>query len=238
MSRSLFAPARLRPLAAHKNKENSRLSSRIVVLFRTVGIIPAGSPEYNIMANGTEETATKPRKVDRLFVSKDGKRHNRVLPDTTTVIHKFLESGYELEMGLAKLADAQRVQGLAFGVSQVVGNAYGGIKTEEDAILAAEARWDTLTKGGWSIERQTGPQTSDVLEAYCAAMAAAGQPISDDKKAEIGAKLVSEELKSKDLLNNDKIAAAYHKIKHDRALARMQKFEAAAKSSTAALPVF
>lgn len=188
------------------------------------------------MANDEQEDVEKSRKVERCYVNAGGEKSFRPWADTVAVSHKF-KGGYELLMPLKELQDAQRVQGLAFGISQVVGNAYGGEKVEEDAIEKAEKRWETISGGKWASEREaTGMRSSDILDAYVAAHAAAGNKISDEKRNEILAGLENGDVKSKDLLANEAIAAQYHEIKHKRALERYEKAKVKASTATAALP--
>ncbi len=187
----------------------------------------------NADASASSEAAAskKPRLVERTFIDTDGKVHSRAVGSATKVIHKWKETGDELVMDLSKLSDDMKVCAIAFGISQVVGNAYGGETDASEAYDKGESRWETIVSGSWSTERVTGPRTGDILEAYVQAYLSAGKPVTDEWKAKIAGMLESGEITIKGSLENTRIRAAFDAIKLKRAQDRAAKSAAALEGS-------
>lgn len=189
------------------------------------------------MANASDaeiEGSEKARKVNRYFTNAKGEQFARAVPEADTVVHEWRESGHKLVMSLGDLNDDILRCAALFGVSQVVGNAYGGEKDETDAIDKGTDRWDTLASGNWATERASGPKFGDIVAAYEQVYAAAGKPLTEEAKAAFVEKLNSGVLDPKAAAQNDKIKAAMDAIKIKRMQDRMAKRQAAA--DTAELP--
>lgn len=184
-----------------------------------------------------DETPAGKRAVrcKRTFRSADGEITSRSSLDVEAVIFEF-PNGYKFTMELSDLFP----EGLpppsvgraaaAAGVNTSVGNVFGGITDAEEAIEAAESRWQTLTDGAWSAERKTGPRTSDLIEAWAAFRVKNGAPDSPEWRAMAKDKILKREKTSKDLLVMPGLKAEYDAIRAKRAADRAEKSRAAAAS--------
>lgn len=181
----------------------------------------------------------KPRLVDRTFItSKDDKPQSRASGDVVKVVHQWKgRDDLRLEMDISELSDEMKIAAIAFGISQVVGNAYGGETDPDEAFEKGEARWDTIKSGNWATERVVGDRTSDLVEAFAKAYADAGKTFTEEKRKDLQEKLDSGVLDPKELRANPRIKAALDAIKLKRAQERAQK-SAAAASASADLPSF
>lgn len=182
------------------------------------------------------EDPKKPRKVLRTFLDKDGKAAARATPEAVTVSHKWLSDGHDFKMNLADLKPEIVRCAALFGISQVVGNAYGGETDDSAAQEKAEQRWETLVGGSWATERETGPRIGDLVEAFAKARADAGKPVSEEWKEKAAAQIADGTLDSKELLKNGAIKAAFDAIKLQRAQERAKKSAEAAKATPQDLP--
>ena len=184
------------------------------------------------MANTDEAPTPKRAKVENFYVSASGERASRPQPDVIAVGKKFLESGYEQIMPLRDLPKEQALQNCAFGLQQVTQNAYGNVETESDRIEASEARAATIFGGSWASDRQVGPSTTDVIEAYLQAKAEqTGRTMTEDDRTAFKTKLDNETLTAKSVLENAAIRAKYDRIKADRAADRARKSGEAAAAA-------
>lgn len=192
------------------------------------------------MANADEigGKGSKPRRVDRYFLNSKGEKSSRATPDGVIVVHKWRDSNFELKMPLADLNEDVIRCCAQFGLSQVIGNAYGGKEDDNDAFEAAERRWETLTTGQWETDRVIGPKPEDVVEAFAQVKAEDdGKPVSDAWRKAVLDKINAGELSTKGLLEKKKIKAKYEAIKLARAQERLKKFQQdAADSDDEALP--
>jgi hypothetical protein len=182
-----------------------------------------------------DKPSTKPRRVERYFLTADGKRSERASADAVTVVHEWKSNGYKLEMNLADLSPDVIKMAALFGISQVVGNAYGGETDDEAAADKAESRWETLAGGRWATERETGERVGDIVEAFAKAFTDAGKTVTDEWKAQITQQLADGVLDRKEALKNPRIRAAFDAIKLRRAQERAAK-SAAAAAEAAPLP--
>lgn len=181
---------------------------------------------------------TKPRQVENIYIDSKGNRAARPQPDVVAIGKKFLETGYEVIKQLSTLSNESLSQAAAFGLQQVAQNAYGAATSEDERISMCEDRWDSIWNGNWSSERQVGPRTADLVEAFALAKADKdGEPVTDEWKASIQAKLDSGEITTKSLSDNPLIKAKHDAIKAARAAERAKKSLDAARA-TAELPDF
>jgi hypothetical protein len=184
------------------------------------------------VASDAANSSKKPRLVNRFFLDSEGKPHSRATPEGVSVVHEWKDGGYKLQMNLSDLSPEVIKCAALFGISQVVGNAYGGETDTQEAQEKAESRWNTLTDGRWATERESGPRTGDLVEAYAKAFADAGKPVTDEWKKSIAERLESGELDAKESQKNPRIKAAMDAIKLKRAQERAAKSAAAAAESS------
>lgn len=182
--------------------------------------------------------APKPRQVDNFYLNVAGERSSRPQEDVVAVGKKFLEGGTEIVTNLADLPESSQRQCMAFGLMQVGSNAYGAAGSEEERIEMLEDRWDTIKGGSWAQDRQVGPRTSDIIEAFAQAKKDdTGHEVDDAWRANIKSLLEEgKKITSKGLLENPAIASKYYAIKAQRALERSQKAQAATSEAKVALP--
>jgi hypothetical protein len=184
----------------------------------------------------TDGKGTKPRQVDRFFVDKDGKSQPRAFPEAVKVIHSWKNrEDLKLEMDISKLSDEMKICAIAFGISQVVGNAYGGETDPDEAFDKGESRWETILGGKWATERESGPRTGDLVEAFAKAYADKGKKVTDEWKAQVAEQINSGAIDQKEALKNPLVRAAFDAIKLRRAQERAAKSSEAA-AATAELP--
>jgi hypothetical protein len=179
--------------------------------------------DANVAENGSAKSK-KPRLVENYYVNEAGERASRPQPDVVKIGKKFLESGHEEEIVLADLPQAQLLQSAAFGLQQVGQNAYGAAGDENERIDMLNDRWATIKGGSWADTAQRGPSTSDVVEAWFAAKEEhTGRKSTEEEKSALRKRLDAEEISSKTMLENPKVAAKYHAIKAQRAAERAKK---------------
>jgi hypothetical protein len=177
------------------------------------------------MADTSNEVATqkKARNVDNFYVAADGSRASRPQPDVVAFGKKFLGNGHEIIKKLSDFPDAVLSQAAAFGLQQVVQNAYGAATDDDERVELAEARLETLEGGSWAADRQTGPRSSDLVDAWCQAREESGKAVNDVWRDAARQKLESGEVTAKDLQANPRIKAKLDAIKAQRAIERAKK---------------
>lgn len=184
----------------------------------------------------TDGKGTKPRQVDRFFIDKDGKSQARAFPEAVKVIHSWKNrDDLKLEMDISKLSDEMKICAIAFGISQVVGNAYGGETDPDEAFDKGESRWETILGGKWATERESGPRTGDLVEAFAKAYEDKGKKVTDEWKSQVAEQINSGAIDQKEALKNPLVRAAFDAIKLRRAQERAKKSQEAA-AATAELP--
>lgn len=169
-------------------------------------------------------------KTKRSFINGLGERSARAKLDSLRGQVVFVESGDTLEFAWDDLtAEVQRAAGL-FGIMVSVTNTVGRKDmTPQEMVSAAEDRLATILEGEWSAERQSGPRTSDLLEATSRAHQEQGKEFSEEKRAEIQAKLADEKEGTayrNFLLSKTAIKAHFEAIKAERAAQRAAKAKA------------
>lgn len=165
-------------------------------------------------------TTKKARNVENYYISKDGSKSPRPQPDVVGFGKKFLGNGIVLEKMLQDFPQPVLAQASAFGLQQVLQNAYGAATDDDERADMADARLETLLGGSWAADRQSGPRSSDLIDAWAAARAEGGKPVTDEWKDQQRQKLESGEVTAKDLQNNVRIKAKLDAIKAERAAER------------------
>lgn len=187
-----------------------------------------------------EVKATKAKQVTNYYVSSKGEKSSRPQADVVAVGKVFLESNTVVEKKLKDLPEDQQRQAMAFGIMQVGSNAYGAAGSEDERIEMLEDRWETIFGGSWASDRQVGPRTSDIIEAFAQAkFDDSGTEVDDAWRTKIKGMLEAEtpEITAKGLLENPAIRAKYDAIKAQRALERSKKSaDALGSSDKVALP--
>ena len=185
----------------------------------------------------TSNEATTPKKarnVEIFYIDSKGARAARPQPDVVSFGKRFIGSGKELVQELRDFSQEVLAQAAAFGLQQVTQNAYGAATDDDERMELAEARLETLLSGSWSSERQSGPRSSDLVDAWAQARADGGKDVDEDWKAMARQKLESGEVTAKSLQDNPRIKAKLDAIKAERAIARAKaSAESLGKSSGA-----
>lgn len=186
------------------------------------------------MVEVVESTRTRAEVSKRSFLNKDGSYSGRATTDTVGFRIELVDGGQVYEHALEDFQPGVLAAAAAFGLVTSVTNTIGGktLSAEERAELLQD-RLDTLLEGDWSAERQSGPRSSQLLEALIQVRKDAGKESPQDWQDKISLALRASPEKAKEYLANPLVAAAYAKIKADAAIARAKKMQEKAKGSDA-----
>lgn len=182
----------------------------------------------------TTEEAGRNKKSRRWFVNEAGDRSPRVSTESTGFVIEILDEAGEvaetLRADLGQFQKGVRNAAALFGLVTSITNTFGSSKLSlDDAIEAAQGRLETLQEGTWSSDRQAGPRTSDIVEAYIAYRKANDRDTPAEKVASFRADIESGKVKVPDLLkDNPGLNAEYLAIKSRRAAERAAKAREAA----------
>ena len=176
-------------------------------------------------------TRTRAEKTKRFFLNAEGETSPRARLDSIGGRIVFLPSNEELEFMWADLTpEVQRAAGL-FGIMTSTTNTVGRAgMTDDEMFQAASDRLGTILDGEWSAERQSGPRTSDLIEAAGRAFAERGLEFSEAKANEIREKLADEKTGAEyraQMLSKTAIKAHFEAIKAERAAQRAAKAKTA-----------
>jgi hypothetical protein len=176
-------------------------------------------------------TRTRAEKTKRSFFNAAGETSPRARLDSIGGKIIFLPSGEELDFNWDDLTpEVQRAAGL-FGIMTSTTNTVGRAgMTDDEMFQAASDRLGTILDGEWSAERQSGPRTSDLIEAAERAYTERGMTLSEEKIAEFKAKLSDEKTGPEfraEMLSKTLIKAHFEAIKAERAAARAAKAKTA-----------
>lgn len=183
-----------------------------------------------------QDNTPRERKLDRLYQNRDGEVSKKLTKDVYKVLLQPKGGTTRVEADIATLfpngalpEPCIALQALAFGLNTVLGNAVAGKDGSPEELAAMiQDRWDAIAEGEWSEGRE-GPRLTLVIDAWAADFESRkGTPASEEQKANLRAKLESEEYTTKDLLKDAGINAAYQNILAQRAIARAKEAQAAA----------
>lgn len=173
--------------------------------------------------NIAEGKATSGRAVQNLYVDKKGERFMRPPKDVVRIVKKFIASGHEETLELKDLSQESLLQAAAFGLHQVGQNAYGAAADEDEKIDMLTARWETILGGDWASDRQVGPRTSDLLNAFIRGYTAKNGRAPTDEWVDQKRQQLSDESVAKEVQKRPAIKAQLDAIKAERAAERAKK---------------
>ncbi len=177
----------------------------------------------NVETVESEGKATSGRSVENLYKDKAGKLHARPPQDLTGIVKKFKDTGDTLDRDLSAFPEHILLSLAAFGLHQVLQNAYGAAKDTAEKIELAEGRLENLEAGNWSSDRQSGPGTSILIAAFIRAYETKnGKTPTDDWVAQKREQMADEAV-AKEAQKRPAIAAALAAIKAERAQERAAK---------------
>lgn len=183
------------------------------------------------MTDETPSTRTRAEVTKRSFLLPDGNYSGRATTSVQGFRIELVENSQVFEHSLSDFSEDVLRAAAAFGIVTSVTNAIGGknLSVEERAELI-EDRLATFLEGEWASERQSGPRSSQLLDAIVQVRLDNGKESSQEWKDAMSIKLKDDEEARKGYMNNPLIRAALEKIKAEAAAKRAQA--AAAKAST------
>ena len=170
---------------------------------------------------------TRQEKTKRLFIDSKGEAHPRAGLDSVAGQITFINSGEPpLEFRYADLSpEIQRAAAL-FGIMTSVTNTVGRADMSLDEMVeAATDRLRSIVEDGkWSAGPQSGPRTSDLIEAARRWYSERNREFTSDMEATMTAKL-SDEVSGPEYRANlmKSVAAHFAAIKAERAAERAAK---------------
>jgi hypothetical protein len=181
-----------------------------------------------------ENTRTRAEVTKRSFLQDSGDYTGRASTGTKGIRIELVESGDVFEHLLAEFSPGVIAAAAAFGLVTSITNTVGGksLSAEERKELMQD-RIDTLLEGEWSAERQSGPRSSQLLEAWVRVRTEAGKESTQEWKDKVSIELRDNPEKQKALLANPQVAAAYAAIKAEASIARAKRLAEKAGESTA-----
>jgi len=195
----------------------------------------------------TTDTGTN-RKLNRVYRTREGKEVKQIDDTVTACVIKSLDGSKSLEMdllGLFPSGDPGPCMGMAaaaLGLTTSVGNATAVSKQMgwdvPQMFQAMQERWDTIGEGEWRSDREGGPRTKYLVDAWLSMLAAQGYKLSDDLAGKLKEKIVSGEVTGKSLLEKPAFRAFYdaEEVKRAQAKAAASAEAAEAASSAGAMP--
>lgn len=194
----------------------------------------------------TNTDADTGRRLNRTYRTRDGKVVKQIDETVTTVtITAAKDEAKVLEMDLVSLfgADPGPCMGMAaaaLGLATSVSNAVAAAKTNgwdvARQFVEMQERWQTISEGEWRSDREGGPRTKYLVEAYCDMLRAQGYALNEDVPEKIKEKLVSGEWTSKKLLEDATFKAFYAAGELRRATEKAKAAEQAAQSAAGISP--
>ena len=184
------------------------------------------------MAEAAENTRTRAEVTKRSFKNEAGEYTGRASTGTTGFRIELVESGDAFEHLLSEFSPGVISAAAAFGLVTSITNTVGGksLSAEERKELMQD-RIDTLLDGEWSAERQSGPRSSQLLEAWVRVRTEAGKESTQEWKDKVSLELRDNPEKQKALLANPQVAAAYAAIKAEASIARAKRLAEKAGAS-------
>ena len=164
----------------------------------------------------------------KLYRNAKGEEGSHAGEDTTGLFFKF-SNGHVVNVEVEKLADSIKLAALFHGLSQKIGDTYAGADSVEEAIESAETVLERLYGGEWIKPREAaGPRPSLVLDAVVAALIAAGETVSDERK-EKARETLKDPKKRQDALKDARIKSHFDRLRRER----MEKLEAESTAAAA-----
>ncbi len=171
--------------------------------------------------------ATSGRSVENLYVGKDGKSYSRPPADVVKIVKHFKGSGHREELTLANLTNEMLLQCAAFGLHQVGQNAYGAAEDEDEKIEKLGKRWENILAGSWASDRESGPRTSDLLNAFIRGYTAKNGSAPSDDWVETKRTQLQDPAVAKEVQKRPGVKAQLDAIKAERAAERAKNSLAA-----------
>ena len=202
-------------------------------------------------ATAVPETATTPKQsVYSIFPTPEGveinwgekgKARKSIFPaDNLVVIH--FKSGMTLKMDATNFDAAIQRHLMLHGLSAVIGDAFAGAETSQEALELAQKRLDSLCAGEWTSRGGSGTGTVRISILERAIVAAieedTGEPITDERLQSIRAKLDADPKAQgyrKQAKANPAVYAHFLRIQQEVAAEKAKKAEAKAKLAKAAV---
>lgn len=187
------------------------------------------------MADANVAESTRVAKTKRYFRDKrTNEWNNRVNPYCDAFRVEIIDGG-TLEGDISEFDEGVINAAALFGITTVITNAFGNILKDgspDEWFEAAETRLEALRGGEWSEARQSGPRTSDILEAVVQFRAENGRDSDDEWKAGFLEKLKSGETTTKEILaSNPAVRAIFDGIKAKRMAEKAEHSRSLAKGS-------
>jgi hypothetical protein len=190
----------------------------------------------------TTDTGTN-RKLNRVYRTREGKEVKQIDESVVSCVIKSLDGSKTLEMDLLGLflTDPGACMGMAaaaLGLTTSVGNATAVSKQMgwdvPQMFSAMQDRWDTIVEGEWRSDREGGPRTKYLVEAWLAMLSAQGYKLADDLADKLKEKIVSGEVTGKSLLEKPTFRAFYDAEEVKRAQTKAAASAAAAQGQALA----
>ena len=187
------------------------------------------------MAMDNEVTGrTRAAVSKRTFKNEAGEYTPRVNTDSNGFRVELVETGHISEKSLSDFPQEIINAAALFGLVTSITNTFGGLKDADEMAEAMDSRIELLMSGEWSGDRETGPRTSDILEAYVAFRAKHGKETSQENQDKFLNNLKTKAVVLKDLLASETgLAAEYYAIKARRVAERAKLKAAEAEGSQA-----
>lgn len=182
----------------------------------------------------------KAAKCDRIFLDQEGEPHSRAFTEVVAVKLLFhatpTSAERSLVMNLDDVPPGVMRAAAAFGINTSVGNTFGAERDPNEAYQLACDRWATLREGDWSADRQTGPRTSDLVEALCRYSATQGHTVDEAFRARLKQKC-GDEAQRKAWESNAQVQVHLMALRKERAEENARKALEAASAAGEAQPV-
>lgn len=191
------------------------------------------------MAEPTENTRTRAEVTKRSFLAEDGTYTGRATTKTKGFKIELVGSDQAFEYGLEDFDSGVLAAAAAFGLVTSITNTVGGKALSiEERVELIQDRIETLLEGEWSAERQSGPRSSQLLEALIRVREDAGKESTQEWRDRMSVTLRDNPDKAKEYLANPLVAAALADIKAKAALERAKKLAAKSKEAPQAAADF
>lgn len=181
-----------------------------------------------------ESTRTRAEVTKRSFLNDGGEYTGRATTKVKGFKIELVGTDQTFEHALADFDSGVLAAAAAFGLVTSITNTVGGksLSAEERAELIAD-RIETLLEGEWSAERQSGPRSSQLLEALIRVRTDAGKDSPQEWRDRMAVTLRDNPEKAKEYMANPLVAAALADIKAKAALERAKALAAKSKAAPA-----